>query len=98
MKIVQTDSSLYFEQIDTLFISVGGQEGGFGGSFCAGGQNFGHACLQYFYASCVGSSKLVFFSPCNMSPPPPKSSPTAALAVVAANSKKGVATGGHSSY
>ena len=30
-RTVQADSCLNSEQIDTLFISVGGQEGGFGG-------------------------------------------------------------------
>ena len=39
MRTVQAESCLNSEQIDTLFISVGGQEGGFGGggSFWAGG-------------------------------------------------------------
>jgi len=31
MRTVQADSCLHSEQIDTLLISVGGQEGGFGG-------------------------------------------------------------------
>jgi hypothetical protein len=31
MRTVQADSCLNSEQIDTLFISVGGQEGGVGG-------------------------------------------------------------------
>ena len=31
MRTVQADSCLISEQIDTLFISVGGQEGGLGG-------------------------------------------------------------------
>ena len=31
MRTVQADSCLNSEQIDTLFINVGGQEGGFGG-------------------------------------------------------------------
>jgi len=31
METVQVDSCLTFEQIDTLYISVGGQEGGLGG-------------------------------------------------------------------
>ena len=31
MKTVQADSCLNSEQIDALFISVGGQEGGLGG-------------------------------------------------------------------
>ena len=31
MRAVQADRCLNSEQIDTLFISVGGQEGGFGG-------------------------------------------------------------------
>jgi len=31
MRTVQADSCLNSEQIDTLFISVGGQEGGLGG-------------------------------------------------------------------
>ena len=44
---------LISEQIDTLFISVGGQEGWFGGgAFWAVGSKFGHACIRFFYASC----------------------------------------------
>jgi hypothetical protein len=38
MRAVQADSCLHSEQIETLFISVGGQEGGVGGgSFWAEG-------------------------------------------------------------
>jgi len=33
MRTVQADSCLDSEQIDTLFISVGGQEGGLGGGW-----------------------------------------------------------------
>ena len=41
MRTVQADSCLKSEQIDTLFISAGGQEGGFGGGvFWAGGAKF----------------------------------------------------------
>ena len=51
MRIVQADSCLNSEQIDTLFISVGSQEGGFlggGGLFWAGGPknaDFDASCL-----------------------------------------------------
>jgi len=46
MRSVQADSCLNSEQIDTLFISVGGQEGGLrgGGAFWAGGPNNAHDC------------------------------------------------------
>ena len=42
MKTVQADSCLESKQIDTLSISVGGQEGGLGGggAFWAGGPKF----------------------------------------------------------
>ena len=40
MRTVQADSCLNSEQIDTLFICVGGQEGVLGESFLAGGPNF----------------------------------------------------------
>jgi hypothetical protein len=41
MRTVQADSCLILEQIDTLFISVRGQEGVLGGgSFWAGGPKF----------------------------------------------------------
>ena len=46
MRSVQADSCLNSEQIDTLFISVGGQEGGLrgGGAIWAGGPNNAHDC------------------------------------------------------
>ena len=45
---VQADICLNSEQIHTLFISVGGQEGvlGGGGSFWAGGPKFAHDCQE----------------------------------------------------
>ena len=36
MRTVQADSCLSSEKIDTLFISVGGQEGGWGGGVILG--------------------------------------------------------------
>jgi len=39
MRTVQADSCVASEQIDTLFISVGGQEGGGGGHFWPEAQN-----------------------------------------------------------
>ena len=46
---MQADSCLNFEQIDTLLISVGGQEGGLGGGvFWAGGPNFTRVCHKLF--------------------------------------------------
>ena len=49
-RIVQTDSCLNSEQIDTLFISVGSQEEGFGGegSFWAGVPKLTRDC-QFFF-------------------------------------------------
>jgi len=49
MRNVQADSCSNSEQIDTLFISVGGQEGdwGGGGSFWAGGPEFTRACQGF---------------------------------------------------
>jgi len=53
-KTVQADNCLSPEQIDTLFISVGGQEGGFGGGvFWAGGLKFTHDCILFFVPSCL---------------------------------------------
>ena len=54
MRNVQAESCLNSEQIDTLFISVGGQEGGLGGgSFWAGGPKFTRDCHAFFVeASC----------------------------------------------
>ena len=48
MRTIQADSCLNSEQIDTLFISVGGQEGGLGGggSFWAGGPKFTRDCHE----------------------------------------------------
>jgi len=50
MRPVHADSCLDSEQIDTLFVSVGGQEGGFGGwvVIFSWRPKFGHACLQFF--------------------------------------------------
>jgi hypothetical protein len=56
MRTLQADSCLNFEQIDPLYISVGGQEGGFGGggSFWVGGPKFTHDCQKKkMYASWV---------------------------------------------
>jgi len=49
MITVQANSCLNSEQIDSLFISVGGQEGGLGGGvFWAGGPNFTRVCHKLF--------------------------------------------------
>jgi len=63
MRTVQADSCLNSEQIDTLFISVGGQEGGLGGG--GGGGHFGPEAQKmhmgvrnYFLHPPVGSDKL----------------------------------------
>jgi len=50
MKTVQADSCLNSEQIDTLFISVVGQEGGFevGGCFGPEAQNL-HVYVMIFF-------------------------------------------------
>jgi hypothetical protein len=49
-RTVQADGCLHSEQIDTLFVSVGGQEGGVGGgeSFWAGGPEFTRDCQGMF--------------------------------------------------
>ena len=47
MKTVQADSCLNFEQIDTLFINVGGQEGG-GGHFGPETQNLHVTVMKLF--------------------------------------------------
>jgi len=52
MRTVQADSCLNSEQIDTLFISVGGQEGGLGGAIRAGGPKSTRDCHEFF---CVPS-------------------------------------------
>ena len=50
MRTVQADNCLNSEQIDTPFINVGGQEGGFGGgvSIWAGGPKNAHDCHGFF--------------------------------------------------
>jgi hypothetical protein len=48
MRTVQADSCLNSEQIDTLFISVGGQEGGWGGHFGPEAQNL-HVYVMNFF-------------------------------------------------
>jgi len=49
MRTVQADSCSNSEQIETLFISGGGQEGGWGGggAFWAGGPEFTRACQDF---------------------------------------------------
>jgi len=51
MRTVQADSCLHSKQIDTLFISVGGQEGGLGGGgyFGPETQNL-HVTVMFFFA------------------------------------------------
>ena len=51
VRTVQADSCLNSEQIDTLFISVGGQGGGLGGGgvFWAGGPKFTRDCHDFFF-------------------------------------------------
>jgi len=55
MRIMQADRCLNSKQIDTLFISVGGQERGLGGGvFWAGGPKFTRDCHFFFtLLSCV---------------------------------------------
>jgi len=51
MGTVQADSCLYSEHIDTLFTSVGGQEGGFGGYWgghLIGGPKLTRDCHEFF--------------------------------------------------
>ena len=49
MRTVQADSCLNSGQIDTLFISWGGQDGGWGGvSFWAGDPKFTRDCHEIF--------------------------------------------------
>jgi hypothetical protein len=49
MRTVQADSCLISEQIDTLLICEGGQEGGFGGgeTFWAGGPKNARGCQEF---------------------------------------------------
>ena len=60
MITVQADSCLNSEQIDTLFISVGGQEGEFGtrGSFWAGGPKLTRDCQGSFLVYIYGVSTM----------------------------------------
>jgi len=59
MRAVQADSCLSFEQIDTLFISVGGQKGGFGGGGYSGPE------AQYLdvpvYDFCTPPAQAIYF-------------------------------------
>ena len=59
-RIVQANSCLNSEQIDTLFISVGGQEGEFGtrGSFWAGGPKLTRDCQGSFLVYIYGVSTM----------------------------------------
>jgi hypothetical protein len=51
MRTVQADSCLNSEQFVTLFISVGGQEGGLGGGvFWAGDAKFPRDCHEIHFA------------------------------------------------
>ena len=61
IRTVQADSCLNSEQIDTLFISVGGQEGGFGGGggyFWPEVQNL-HMTVMFFFTllTCLSKKK-----------------------------------------
>ena len=56
MRTVQAGSCLNFEQIDTLFISVGGQEGVFrggGGYFRSEAQNLHVTVMIFFFTLLV---------------------------------------------
>jgi hypothetical protein len=68
-RTVQADSCLHSEQIDTLFISVGGQEGsGDGKSFWAGGPKFTHYCQEFCFEASMSSVPiccLICTAPCN---------------------------------
>jgi hypothetical protein len=48
-RTVQADMCLNFEQIDTLFISVGIRKGVGGGAFWAGGPEFTRMCQEGVY-------------------------------------------------
>ena len=58
---MQADSCLNSEQVDTLFISLGGQEGGGGGggSFWAGGQNV-HVTVMNLFLFTPPARSLIF--------------------------------------
>jgi len=60
MRTVQADSCLNSEQIDTRFISVGGQEGGWGGggAFWAGDPNFTRVCQESFFFTPPGGTSV----------------------------------------
>ena len=60
MRTVQADSCLNSEQIDTRFISVGGQEGGWGGggAFLAGDPNFTRVCQESFFFTPPGGTSV----------------------------------------
>jgi len=64
MRAVQADSCLNSEKIDTLFISVGGQEGDLGGgwSFWAGGPKSTRDCYRFF-VSLLHWTSFSSFSP-----------------------------------
>ena len=50
MRTVQADNCFNSEQIDTFFISVGGQEGfGGGGGGWAGGPKNAHDCHEFLF-------------------------------------------------
>ena len=55
MRTVQADSCSNYEQIDTLFMSVGGQEGGLG-VWCGGGG--GHPEIQNLCGGLCGGGKF----------------------------------------
>ena len=66
MRTVQADSCLNYEQIDILFISVGGQGGGLGGggAFWAGGPEFTRVCHVFFGGYYMNASAKCFISSC----------------------------------
>ena len=49
MRTVQADSCLHSKQIDTLFVSVGGQEGGWGGRVILGRRPRIYTVCQVFF-------------------------------------------------
>jgi len=75
MRTVQADSCLNSEQIDTLFISVGGQEGGLGGGgdilgrrpkiyTCMSENKIEPSCLQSPKGSSVPADSFSFYGMC----------------------------------
>ena len=61
METVWADTCLNYEQIDTLFISVGGQEGGLGGGpFGSEAKNL-HVTVRKFYLTPPGIVQNIIY-------------------------------------